>query len=173
MAPWVLYPPSEMRALQARGCPRCGERRRATRRDRRRCHGSKPSQRGKRLRTRFLHDRSAVVLDRAPADSKVCGDVLAGVAVQNQIQNLVLSRCQTRTANCECPLTRRRACGLCSSVRNGRRSFAELGLSPGQGNSEPGFFLPVYRKLMFEARDCAIDVESVHGIRTHASIGHG
>ena len=160
MAPRVLGPGSEIPHLKARYCSGYGEHiAGALRRGRSRRHKAEPSQCGERLRTCFLHDRGAMVLDGAAADSKVRGDVLARVALQDQIHDLVLPRRQTRAAICEWPLTRRLACSLCS-IRNGRHSFTKQGFGPRQSDTEPGFLQPVYRKLAFEVRDCAIDIVS-------------
>ena len=113
-----------------------------------------------------------MVLDCAPADPEVDGDVLAGVTVQDEFHDLVLPRRQSRAAICELPLTGALARSLCN-IRNGRHAFEKQSFGPRQSASEPGFFQPVCRKLAFEARDCAIDVVFEHGIRTHAGAAHG
>jgi hypothetical protein len=162
-----------MHHSEMRGCSRYREHvAGAIRRDRPRRHRPKSPQCGKRFRTRFLHDRGAMVLDCAPADSKIRGDVLAGMSFQDQIHDLVLPRRQIRPAIRELPLTCGLACSLCS-IRNGRHSFEKQGLCPRQGASQSGFFEPVCGELAFEARDCPIDVVSERGVRVHAGVGHG
>ena len=51
-----------------------------------------PRQRGQRLRPGSLHDRGAVVLDRALADAEVGGDVLARLAREHPFHHVPLSR---------------------------------------------------------------------------------
>jgi hypothetical protein len=49
----------------------------------------------KGLRSRLSRDVSAVIFDRALCDAEVRGDALAGVARENELENLVLSRTET------------------------------------------------------------------------------
>src|SRR5688500_17681964 len=51
-------------------------------------------QRRKGYRAGLPHDCRAVVVDRALADAQVCGDVLAGMAGEDKIQDLTLTRRQ-------------------------------------------------------------------------------
>ena len=70
-----------------------------------------PGQRGQRLRPSSLHDRGAVVLDRALADVEIGCDVLAGLAGEHPFHHLVLSRRKTRE------VSRRRFSHLLQLVR--------------------------------------------------------
>ncbi|HLY91433.1 MAG TPA: hypothetical protein VKQ27_20795, partial [Acetobacteraceae bacterium] len=50
-----------------------------------------PCQCRNRLRTGFLHDRGAMILDGALADAKVRGDILAGVSRKDERHDLMLT----------------------------------------------------------------------------------
>ena len=45
-----------------------------------------------------MHDRGAMVFDRALADAEICGDILAWVAGEDHIHNPALLRCEFRDA---------------------------------------------------------------------------
>ena len=55
-------------------------------------------QRRKGLRAGLPHDGRAMVVDRALADAEIGGDVLAGMAGEDEVQDLPLTRRQTGNA---------------------------------------------------------------------------
>src|SRR6185437_14628756 len=85
--------PQQVRKLRTRRPPR--DRQSTGLRQVRRFLGSgkrQPRQRRKRSGAGFLHDGCAVGLDRALADAEIGGGVLAGVAGEDQVHDLPLSR---------------------------------------------------------------------------------
>jgi hypothetical protein len=51
-------------------------------------------ERRKGLRASFSHDCSTMIVDRSLADAEIGRDVLAGMASENEVQDLTLTRCQ-------------------------------------------------------------------------------
>jgi len=93
-----------------------------------------PRQSRKIPRARFLHDRGTMVFDRAPADAEIRGNILAGMAGENQFQDLALSRREARE------VTHRRL-PPSQQLADQLMVFATQDLLSGESLSQPNFGL--------------------------------